>query len=210
MNSKMDDNNLNEFLLNYPGMSIKPSKTNELILMGEFDFIARIIDGITIEDCYQLKIIIPSIFPLELPRIIEIGNKIPRDGKHHINPDDSLCLGSPIRLIEKISKEETLSGYINECLIPYLYAVSIKIRFGDDFIFGELAHGTEGIVDDYLDIFNLQTGEQLVKTIKLIKMKKRHANKQKCPCGCGKLLGKCKFNLKIIKYRKIIPRRWLK
>lgn len=210
LDNKMDDKDLNEFLLSYPGMSIRPSNINELVLEGKFRFIAKAVDGIKIEDCYELMMFMPHNFPSELPRVVEIGNRIPRDGKHHINPDDSLCLGSPLRLLEIISRRATLIGFVEDCLIPYLYAISIKMKFGDDFIFGELAHGVEGIIDDYLDLFNLETREQLIGAFKLIRMKRRHANKQKCPCGCGNLLGKCKLNLKIIRYREIIPKSWFK
>lgn len=206
----MDNKDLNEFLLNYPGMSIKPSNINGLVLEGKFSFIAKNIDEIKIEDCFELMIFIPKNFPSELPTVVEMGNRIPRDGKHHINPDDSLCLGSPLRLLEIISRRGTLIGFVEGCLIPYLYAVSIKMKLGDDFIFGELAHGEEGIIDDYLDLFNLETKEQLIESFRLVKMKRRHANKKRCPCGCGRLLGKCKFNLKVIKYREIIPRKYFK
>lgn len=210
LDNKMDYKDLNDFLLSYPGMSIRPSNINELVLEGKFTFVAKVMDGIEIEDCYELMMFIPQNCTSKLPRVFEIGNRIPRDGKHHINPDDSICLGSPLRLLEIINRRPTLIGFVEDCLIPYLYAISIKMKFGDDFIFGELAHGVEGIIDDYLDLFNLETRGQLIESFELIRMKRRHANKQKCPCGCDNLLGKCKFNLKIIKYRKIIPKEWLK
>jgi hypothetical protein len=82
-------------------MSIKPSYGGELILKGKFRFRANVKNGLEIEDCYIIEISIPDTFPHALPKVKEIGGKIPRDGNHHVNSDQTLCLGSPLRLLKK-------------------------------------------------------------------------------------------------------------
>ena len=77
-----------------------------------------------------------------------------------------------------------------------------------DFIFSELAHGMHGIIDDYKELFGLDTSEQIINTLALLGNKKRIANKKPCPCGCGKMLGKCSFHLRINHFRKITTRLW--
>lgn len=197
-----------QFLKEYPGMSIQPFQGQELILKGEFAFIANPPTGPEIKDCYNLKISIPKVFPNALPMVREINEKIPRDGDYHINPDDTLCLGSPLRVLKKINENPSLSGFARGCLVPYLYAVSYKLKNGGDLYFGELAHGKQGIIDDYRDLLGLRTEEQVMEALRLIGMKKKIANKKPCPCNCGKRLGRCSFRHKLNSFRNLAPRYW--
>lgn len=205
---KTNEIGLNSFLQKYPEMALKPSRQNGFIISGTFVFYATTSSGPEIRDKFDLKINVPEKFPEEIPTVEEIGGKIPRDGQHHVNPDGTLCLGSPLRLIEKISIHSTLSGFTDECLIPFLYAVSHKLQFGGKFFFGELAHGNEGIIDDYLEIFGVKTHQQIMDVFDRLSLKKRVANKKDCPCQCGQRLGKCSLRMTINRYRKLKPRSW--
>ncbi|MEC9281791.1 MAG: hypothetical protein VX642_03700 [Bdellovibrionota bacterium] len=199
-----------EFLDNYPGMSLGPAHKDKLIFRGGFDFKRRSIDEVEIEATYKLEIHFPFTFPRELPKVWEIEEKIPRDGKHHTNSDGSLCLGSPIRLIEKINSCPTFSGFAENCLIPFLYIITRQIRRGDGFISGELDHGEPGIIADYMKIFGLESRSQVIKLLQSLGMKKRIANKYPCPCDCGKRLGCCSFHKTVNKYRKTASRSWFR
>ncbi len=177
-------------------------------LKGYFSFSAKPKGGAEICDTYHLHISIPQKFPKEIPKVTEIDLKIPRDGKYHINPDDTLCLGSPLRLMHKVSERPNLVSFSESCLVPYLYAVTYKLQNGGNLPLGELAHGSQGIVIDYLDLFGLQNREQVIQTLNLLGMKKRVANKASCPCGCERRLGKCSFKQKLNGYRRIANRAW--
>jgi hypothetical protein len=166
--------------------------------------------GVDISDSYHLQIVLPMAFPKELPKVTELERKIPSDGKHHINPDNTLCLGSPLRLLKKISEQPNLVGFAERCLVPYLYAVSNKLQTGGNFVFSELAHGEQGIIDDYLDLLGLNKREQVVQALTLLGMKRRIANKAHCPCGCGLRLGKCSFHMKFNQYRNLAERPWFR
>lgn len=194
-----------DFLEDYPGMTIGPSRGNDITLKGKLKFKAASKGMPYIEDSYSLSIIIPYNFPFQLPVVQEVGGKIPRDQNYHINPDDSLCLGSPLRLLRILSYSPTIVTFVEECLVPYLYAVSHKINNGGSFIFGELSHGQKGIIDDYLELFGLKNKTQVIHVLRLLSFNKRFANKQKCPCNCGKRLGACKFHKVLNQYRKIAP-----
>lgn len=112
---KMKKFYLNTFLLNYLGMSIRLYQGKGTILKGKFCFNAKTIDNINIEDCYDLLIILPEMFPSRLPKVIEIGHKIPRYGNYHINLDDTLCLGFPLRLLKNINSNPTILGFAESC-----------------------------------------------------------------------------------------------
>lgn len=180
-----------------------------MIVKGKFTFSAVLEERPKITDTYKLEIKIPPTFPKGLPSVTEMALKIPQDGKHHINSDGTLCLGSPLRLRWKLSQYPTLIGFTKECLIPYLYGVSHKLKYGT-FPFGELDHGKPGVISDYLNLFGLSTEDQVKQTLVLLGTKKRRANKKLCPCGCGKRLGVCRFHLKINDFRKVAERPWFR
>lgn len=191
-------------------MSLGPSRGPAKILKGTFSFSAAPRGGKKITDSYQVEIIIPAAFPRVLPSVKETGGKIPRDGKYHVNLDETLCLGSPLRLFHKISIKPTLVGFAEHCLVPYLYAVSNKLQNGEEFSFGELAHGEKGIIEDYLEIFRFKTRSQVDNALILLGTKRRIANKQPCPCKCGRRLGGCPLHSTLNDYRKLASRSWFK
>ncbi len=197
------------FLREYPNMRVIPSRDNVDTLNGEFDFTAAPANLPNITDSYYLNIAIPSRFPSEVPLVTEIDKKIPRDGRHHVNPDDTLCLGSPLRLLWKLNRRPSFSGFAEECLVPYLYGMSHKLMYGI-FPFGELAHGKSGIIADYFDLFGLRDKTQVFDAFARLSNKKRVANKQPCPCGCGKRLGACRYHLKLAEIRKLAARSWFR
>jgi hypothetical protein len=206
----LDALGVDQFLKDYPGMSLGPSRGCEVVLKGRFSFEAQPENGKAITDSFDLGVTVPHGFPCEIPSVRETGGRIPRDGRYHINPDDTFCLGSPIRLLGKISERPTVVGFVETCLVPYLYAVSHKLQYGGDFMFSELAHGTQGIIDDYMGLFGLRTRLQVLHALRLLGMKRRMANKKPCPCDCGRRLGKCSVNLKIIRYRRMAPVSWFR
>lgn len=203
-------NGLSQFLRDYPGMSTAPCPDAGVYLRGRFRFKASVSGGEEIDDFYKLEIVVPDEFPQALPKVTETDGKIPRDGNFHVNPDGTLCLGSPLRLLRKVHRSPSLTGFADKCLVPYLYAVSYKLMHGGDFVFGELAHGAQGIVDDYSEMLGLKERQQVTQAIHLLGLKKRLANKKLCPCGCGKRLGACPFHHKLNEFRKMAPASWFK
>ena len=202
---------IQEFLQEYPGMAIRSTQGGSILtLAGTFDFSAKSGESEEVTDSYRLLISVPDCFPRDIPEVKEIENKIPRNGEYHVNSDDTLCLGSRLRLLLQISLRPTLSGFAEVCLVPYLYAVSYKIKFGGKFLFSELQHGIPGELYDYVDLFGLKEPEQVSAVLRLLAMKKRLANKYPCPCGCGRRLGKCTFNDKLKGFRDLADRNWFK
>jgi hypothetical protein len=201
------DLGLEQFLIDFPRVRIIPSSYPGIELSGNFEFSAQPENEIRITESYSLQIQVPAKFPSETPVVFETGGKIPRTGDFHVNPDGSLCLGSPLRLLFLLSKSPSLQGFTQLCLVPYLYAVSYKIQYGKDFVFGQLAHGTPGELDDYMNLFGLRSITQAALALKYLGMKKRRANKLPCPCGCGRRLGVCRFNFFLRDFRMVLERK---
>lgn len=202
---------LHEFLVAYPDMAVRPTASRNLTIEGRFDFSASAPGaGGDITDSYGLKISVPPGFPRELPTVRETQGRIPRSGEYHVNSDGSLCLGSRLRLLKKLAQHPTLPGFAANCLVPYLYAVSVKLNQGGDLPFGELTHGSRGELEDYADLMGLDTAEQVKLALRYLGMKKRRANKRPCPCGCKQRLGNCHFNKRMKKLRALASRRWFR
>lgn len=125
---------LEELLVAHPGLAIRPRAGGELLIAGEFRFLARS-NGTEIEDSYRIEMTVSSDFPRELPRVKETGGRIPLDFHHY--PDGTLCLGSPIRLCLILDVGATLAEFTERCLLAYLFAYSYKEKYGT-LPFGEL------------------------------------------------------------------------
>lgn len=204
------DIGLDAFLKDYPGMAVRPSPGVALRLRGKFEFSAEHAAHGVVLDSFHLQIDVPSRFPRELPVVTEIGGRIPRLGHFHVNAGGSLCLGSHLRLLVKLNAAPTLSGFASGCVVPYLYAISLKLKNGGKLVFGELAHYGPGMLQDYAHLFALATTEQARDALAVLGLKKRIANKGRCPCGCGVRLGRCKFNFRLLPFRKLASRNWYK
>lgn len=191
-------------------MCIRPGSRPGLVIGGKFWFSAKAPGRETIMDSFELVLEIPEAFPKAVPRVRESGYRIPRIAAFHVNGDGSLCLGSRLRLLLKLAEHPSLPGFAAECLVPYLYAISHKLKYGGKLPFGELDHGTPGELADYADLFSLASPEAARRAWVLLHMKKRLANKRPCPCDCGGRLGRCEFNRTVRKFRSLLKRAHLK
>lgn len=200
-----------QFIMDYPGMRLFPHAGSELGLKGRFAFRAQPIGMLEVTDEFELLILVPNAFPRDIPRVKETGRRIPNDSKYHVNQHDStLCLGSPMRLLCNLSRNPTLVGFAETCIVPYLYAMSRNLNEGIPFVFGELQHGTPGELNDYADLLGLKNPDQARKAVKLLGMKQRCANKHPCPCGCGRRLGCCDFRVRLSKVRELASLEWFR
>jgi len=206
----MNIEELQSFLEQNPFISLKPSIGGSTVLEGELGFRAAA-DGLPeLEDAYKVRIHVLIDFPRSLPTVTEIGGRVPPRGRFHMNDDGTLCLGSALSLMIRLQQEPTLSRFFSRCVVPYLYAMSLTLKHGHHFPFGELNHGRPGLIDDYLEMFGLQHESQLLEALDCLALKKRLANKRLCPCRCGKRLGRCIFNYRIRHLRGTLPRSWFR
>lgn len=140
-----------------------------------------------IEDEYSIEIAVPEEYPDVLPKIVETGNRIPGDFHHY--QDGSLCLGAPLDVKQKFRKKPTLLGYVDNCVIPYLYSYSYKCKFGK-MPFGELSHGGIGLLEYYRDLFGIKDQRRVLKFIQIL-AEGSYPARDRCPCGSSKRLHSC-------------------
>lgn len=140
-----------------------------------------------IEDEYAILMVVPNDYPKNLPRVWETENRIPLDFHKYTN--ESLCLGAPLAIKKIFYEKPTLNGFVQNCLIPYLYSYSFYAKYGN-MPFGELSHGTKGIYEYYRELFHLEEKRAILRLIKML-AGNNYRGHLPCPCGSGKKLRSC-------------------
>ena len=98
----------------------------------------------------------------------------------------------------------SLLRFVERCVIPYLYGYSYSVKHGAP-PFGELAHGELGSLQDLAGLLGVQDFALAARYCMLAATKRRRANKQACPCGTGRRLGRC-HNRRVNALRKRVGR----
>jgi hypothetical protein len=179
---------MSEVLSRFESLRLVPSEDGSILLRGGVDFTASAIVCTTVTDSYQISLRIPDAYPSELPVVHETGGRIPTD--FHKLEGNALCLGSPFRLWLLTQQNPSLLNFIERLVVPYLYAYSLR-EAGEAMPFGELRHGSPGLVDDLGEMLGASDSKTAAAYVQAIMRKKRIANKRPCPCGSGMRLGRC-------------------
>lgn len=197
------------FLDSFQGFRERPSTQTAYMVEGSLPFSATLPGGHLVNDSFDIRIEIPRTQRV-LPLASEVGGRIPKEADFHVNPDGSLCLGSPLALNMAVGRDRSLAVFVDRCLIPYLAAISIKLVEGGDLPLPDLAHGKAGLLEEYERLLGVH-GEQNIKAmLRLGGQRKRVANKQLCPCGCAERVRRCPSRTAIERLRKSIGRRCLR
>lgn len=200
-----ESNGLDDLLLKYPALRLRPMRGSEVVIEGLIDFSARGVAQEVLEGRYQLEIRIPQRFPSLLPQVWEVGQQIATS--FHKLQNGALCLGSETRLRLLLARSSSITSFVDEAVVPYLYGHSYFQRYGT-MPFEELPHGREGVVEDLADIFGAPAS-CVLKFVIAISLRKRVANKTLCPCGNMRRLGRCHHG-RVNFLRKHLGRPWFR
>jgi len=192
-------------LRSYPDLRIVPTGDESLKVRGPLAFRVRGPSGEVLEDGYEVELRIPASFPSEPALAFETGGRIPRD--FHKLVDGSLCLAAPVELKLKFGPKSTLVEFLERFVIPYLFGFSHLERHGS-LPFGELEHGKEGLRQHLSALFGVSDRKAGLEFLRLSSLKGRPANKEPCPCGSGRRLGRCHHRT-VNELRQKLGRKWL-
>jgi hypothetical protein len=195
---------LGAVLERYPGLRIVPSADERLVMKGQLDFHVVGPSGETIEDSYAIEVTVRPGFPEVTPVVRETGGRIPRD--FHKLEGGALCVAAPTEIRMRLRQSPTLLTFVEGFVIPYLYNYSHREKHGT-LPYGELAHGSAGLRQHLAAMFGVRHATHPEEFLRVAGMKKRSANKQPCPCGSGRRLGKC-HNRTVNRWRRQYGRRW--
>ncbi len=204
-----DSIGLEDFLAAHPKIRIAEINDDRFVLAGEYHLKAELAGSYLIERTYQLRLVCPRDYPKSIPKVFDEGEYFPRHQDYHTYSDGSFCLGSDLKIKSILCNDHSLTTFFEEIVVRFLYAVTHRIEFGC-FPYGDLAHGEQGLIDDYGEIFGLKGKLSILRALRALGCRKREANKLACPCGCGFRLGRCEFRFVLNTYRNIERRRWFR
>jgi len=208
---------------NYPGIKEKSDKKlegslsfrmlsldNQFIVNPTLDQIQKTTasDYLYLCDTYRVRIEWEneeSYYPISY----EVGGKLEATAKrlnkrpidmHQYSDSGALCLVAPMDLDSTFLKGFQLNIYVENFLIPYLFAQSYYAK-KQVWLWGDLKHGVWGLLEwlgrkrSYTNSDVLLTYISLMRYTKEIELKKilgiRCRNHKPCPCGSGEKTQKC-------------------
>ena len=200
---------LENFLAAHPRIRILEINDARLVLAGQFHLKAQLPGRQIVERTYRLKLVCPRNYPAKLPTVIDEEQYFPRNQEYHTYKDGSFCLGSELKIKSLLKDNFSLSAFFEKIVDRFLYAVTHRIEYGN-FPYGELAHGEQGLVDDYGEMFGVSGKLAVMRALQALGKRKREANKLPCPCGCGLRMGRCDYRFVLNGFRNIERRRWFR
>lgn len=203
------DIGLTDFLACHPKIRITEINSDKIELAGEYLLKAQLAGSQLIEKTYQLRIVCPHDYPKTLPKVLDEEGYFPRHEEYHVYSDGSFCLGSELKIKSILLGDPSFTAFFEKIIVRFLYAVSHRIEFGS-FPYGELAHGEQGLIDDYGEMLCVNGKHSVLRALKALGKRKREANKLACPCDCGLRLGRCGYRSKLNEFRNIESRHWFR
>ncbi len=177
-----------ERFLNYQlGMEISTKENTDYIIEGNYILSASYSDIYLRED-YNIKIVIPEVYPKKLPQVINLDDTIPENFEHFY-ADGSLCLGSPMEL-HLSALESCISDYLIKHIDSYLYSATYFIKYNFQFPYGERSHGAMGILEFWMEYLNTEDYKTIYNVMDYIS-KNNYRGHNLCPCGSEEKVRNC-------------------
>ena len=172
----------------HKGLSQVAEKDRKIVLSGPLSFEASADGCEPITDTFEIDMVIPELYPNNLPKVRETSDRIDTSYKH-VFSNGTLCLAVPIAERQLFGQHPTLLGFVNKLVVPYFYGYCYWKKYGEH-PFGEQNHGAEGIVQYYIDTLNL-ADEVKALTVVFFLCKHGYRGHHDCPCGSGRKVRNC-------------------
>ncbi len=170
----------------YSCLRIESQSDGSKKIWGMLGFKTHILE-LTIQDAFQIEIIVPVNYPSILPKSFETENRIPQDFHH--NPDRSLCLATNLELTICFNAMPNLIGYVENCLIPYLASFHYWQK-NNIMSYSERKHGAEGILETYQEFLEIDDKLLILGLLKLL-VEENYRGHSLCICNSGKKIRNC-------------------
>ena len=183
----------NQLAATYPGLEYGIDKLLDCFFVAGVLSFSASFNQISIQDSYLIRIDIPWNFDLfHIPLAYELAGRIPQSFHHYIN--GNLCLGINIANYEKLSQDCTLLGYVNNLLVPFLYAFSYYEKYGK-MPFGNEGHDKDAVFLYFHEKFPGVPEDRLLDLIIYLYLPHAYGSHRPCLCGSGLRMRHCHFNL---------------
>ncbi len=170
------------------GLKKIEERKREIVLSGLLPFEATADGHSTLTECFEIELMIPTVYPKILPRVRETGGKIDSD-YGHFSKDRTLCLAVPIEERRLFLEQPSLLGFVNKLVIPFFYGYCHWKKSGNH-PFGEQKHAGAGIIQYYIDRLNLSDEATALAFVRFLH-EFGYRGHLDCPCGSGLKVRKC-------------------
>ncbi|WP_035484014.1 hypothetical protein [Algoriphagus marincola] len=163
--SEIFESHIGPAIEKYPKLSRVLTSEGKITIEGEIEIIDA--EG-KFWEVFEIEIHHVDSYPLQFPKVYEVGGKIPKIADWHIYEDTKSCCVA-IAPEESIAckKGITLVQFIDEFVLPYFFNQAFR-RVEGYYINGEYSHGIQGVFEFYDEAF--KTGGSVSEMIHLMKM----------------------------------------
>lgn len=181
----------NQLVTQYPGLIYGIDKELDCFYVAGVLHFSASFGKYSLQDSYLIRVDVPWNFDLfNVPAAYELSGRIPKAFHHHLN--GNLCLGVYIAIYEKLKQDCTLLGYVNNLLVPYLFAYSCYVKYGE-MPFGNAGHDKDAMLLYLQDHFPNVPINRFLDFIIYMYMPQVYGSHRPCLCGSGRPLRDCHF-----------------
>lgn len=155
---------------------------------------------ITNDDSYFVEIELEG-YPKFLPKVYEVGERIPRKLDRHIYSDTGSCCFTTAAIGQILLKTEigSLLEFIDKIVVPYFWNNSF-FELNDCYYDEEYSHSL-GVIEGYRDILKIDNDLLIARTISRWLENGKQKVHEPCYCGSGAPMKKCTNGLHDRGYR---------
>ncbi|TDM48744.1 hypothetical protein ETI06_09735 [Macrococcoides goetzii] len=174
---------IDELMIHQPNLILCEDE-EKFILKGQYNYDVAY-DGTRYSNSKDIVIHIYKNFPQsDIKLFIE---DIPSD-MEHVNLDGSICLAAYTEVRSFLRLKPTVLNFINKFFHSFFFSLEWFGRY-KQYPFGERSHGRVGMLEYYLEKWNVD--EELFKKFALLLFKEKYRGHLECLCGSGLKIRKC-------------------
>lgn len=174
---------IDELMVHQPNLILSEDE-EKFILKGQYNYDVSY-DGTRYSNSKDIVIHIYKDFPHSDIRLFV--EDIPSD-MEHVNPDGSICLATLSEIRSFLKLNPTVLDFINKFFHSFFYSLEWFERY-KQYPFGERSHGRKGILEYYLEKWDVN--EDIFFIIACMIWDRKYRGHIECLCGSGLKMRDC-------------------
>lgn len=150
--------------------------------------VPTVVGTVTI-DQFQIEMTLAPDHPNGLPRVRELGGRVPQLAEYHSYADGYLCVFLPEESPVFWPPDSTITSFLRGPLNSYFVSFLHYCQVGS-WPFGERAHGIDGVLDFYKEKAGLDDPLALVSFLDRLRLRTLRGHLP-CVCRSGVILRRC-------------------
>jgi len=145
-------------------------------------------DGAEI-DRFQIEIVLSRRHPREVPKVYEVGGRVPKTADRHVYLEGHACLFVSGERWRHWPPGAGLAAFLDGPVRSYFVGQAYFELMGA-WPFGQRSHGREGILESYAEMLRVTDPSTIVRYLMALARRKLRP-RSPCPCGNGRPIHSC-------------------